>query len=255
MVPSWGHLYLGWNEPAIAPLGEAVPNTELWRRLARAMGFTDPELSTRRRVAAHVRAPRTSTSSCSASRASSASSSPRTSALRRGRLRHAPAGRAELLSEALAAQGHDPLPAFVAGRRRAPAGDPELAERFPLLLLTPKTHTRFLNSSYSHLPKHGPLEGGPFVELDPADATARGLADGDPCGCGTTAATLTMPARLTGRLRPGVVAVPFGWWGDTAATPTPTPSPTTPSPTGAAASPRDTLVEVELVRRSRAAHQ
>ena len=44
VVPSWGHLYLGWNEPAIAPLGESVPNTELWRRLARAMGFTEPEL-------------------------------------------------------------------------------------------------------------------------------------------------------------------------------------------------------------------
>ena len=44
VVPAWGHLYLGWNEPAIAPLGESVPNTELWRRLARAMGFTEPEL-------------------------------------------------------------------------------------------------------------------------------------------------------------------------------------------------------------------
>ena len=44
VVASWGHLYLGWNEAAIPPLGEAVPNTELWRRLARAMGFTEPEL-------------------------------------------------------------------------------------------------------------------------------------------------------------------------------------------------------------------
>ena len=39
---SWGHLYLTLNEPAIAPLGEAVSNTELFRRLARAMGFNDP---------------------------------------------------------------------------------------------------------------------------------------------------------------------------------------------------------------------
>ena len=44
VVTSWGHLYVGWNEPAIAPLGESVPNTELWRRLARAMGFAEPEL-------------------------------------------------------------------------------------------------------------------------------------------------------------------------------------------------------------------
>jgi anaerobic selenocysteine-containing dehydrogenase len=39
---SWGHLYLTLNEPAIAPLGEAVPNTELFRRLARVMGLDDP---------------------------------------------------------------------------------------------------------------------------------------------------------------------------------------------------------------------
>ena len=42
MVPSWGHLYLGWNHAAIEPLGEAVPNSELWRRLARAMGVEHP---------------------------------------------------------------------------------------------------------------------------------------------------------------------------------------------------------------------
>src|SRR5206468_1245187 len=38
---SWGHLYLTLNQPAIAPLGEAVPNTELFRRLAASMGFED----------------------------------------------------------------------------------------------------------------------------------------------------------------------------------------------------------------------
>ena len=38
---SWGHLYLSLNQKAIEPLGEAVPNTELFRRLARTMGFDD----------------------------------------------------------------------------------------------------------------------------------------------------------------------------------------------------------------------
>jgi anaerobic selenocysteine-containing dehydrogenase len=36
---SYGHLHIQVNQPAIAPLGEAVPNTELFRRLASAMGF------------------------------------------------------------------------------------------------------------------------------------------------------------------------------------------------------------------------
>ena len=39
---SWGHFYLSYNNPAVAPLGEAVPNTQLFRRLAATMGFDDP---------------------------------------------------------------------------------------------------------------------------------------------------------------------------------------------------------------------
>src|SRR5207248_6619357 len=41
---SYGHLYVQANNPAIAPLGEAKPNTEVFRLLAREMGF-EPELS------------------------------------------------------------------------------------------------------------------------------------------------------------------------------------------------------------------
>ena len=79
-------------------------------------------------------------------------------------------------------------------------------------MLTPKHHTRFLNSSYSHLPKHGRLEGQPFVELDDDDASERGIADGDTVRVWNDRGELTLTARITKRLRPGVVAVPFGWW-------------------------------------------
>jgi anaerobic selenocysteine-containing dehydrogenase len=95
-----------------------------------------------------------------------------------------------------------------------PRGDPDLRARFPLVLLTPKTHTRFLNSSYSALPGHGDREDGPHVELDPADAAARGIADGDRVRVANDRGALTLTARVGDRLRPGVVAVPFGWWGD-----------------------------------------
>ena len=38
---SWGHLYVTLNTPAIEPVGEAISNTELFRRLAARMGFTE----------------------------------------------------------------------------------------------------------------------------------------------------------------------------------------------------------------------
>jgi anaerobic selenocysteine-containing dehydrogenase len=122
-----------------------------------------------------------------------------------------PSGRVELVSEQLAAMGQPPLPTFVPPRE-GPHGDPTLTDRYPLQLMTPKHHTRFLNSGYSHLPKHGPVEGGPFVELDPADASARGLEAGDLARVWNDRASVTVPVRISGRVRPGLAAIPFGWW-------------------------------------------
>src|SRR3954452_8892840 len=42
LVASWGHQYVTWNEPAIAPVGEAKPNTEAFRLVAAALGLDDP---------------------------------------------------------------------------------------------------------------------------------------------------------------------------------------------------------------------
>jgi len=210
VVPAWGHLYLGWNEPAIQPLGEAVPNTELWRRLASAMGFDEPEFheSDESLIDAalvdvdieHLR---------------------KTGFLRLDLpedLRpyenggfNSGDGRAQLYSESLAAEGLDPLPGY------APPKERDLAAEFPLVMLTPKQHTRFLNSSYSHLPKHGPAEGGPFVELCAADAAVRAIEEGTTVRVFNGRGSMDLPARISDRLRPGVVAVPFGWWGNDAA--------------------------------------
>jgi anaerobic selenocysteine-containing dehydrogenase len=41
VVLSWGHFHLIYNEPAVAPLGEALLNQEFFRRLGTAMGFED----------------------------------------------------------------------------------------------------------------------------------------------------------------------------------------------------------------------
>ena len=212
VIPSWGHLYLGWNEPAIAPLGEAVSNTELWRRLARAMGMSDPEFD--QDDEALIR---------------SALVDVDVDLLRKqGWVRldlpedlrpyaeggyATETGRALLKAEGLASIGQDPLPSFIPAAE-SPVGNPDLATRYPLILLTPKNHTRFLNSSYSG--HHGHLEEGPHVEIDPLDAAARGIADGDLVTVANDRARLRLAAKVSERLRPGVVAVPWGWWGEDA---------------------------------------
>ena len=195
LVYAWGHLYLGWNEPAIAPLGEAVPNTELWRRLAKAMGMTDPEFDfdDEKLIASAM--------------VDTDLEQLRTVGYARLNLPDqvlpyaeggfaTPDGKAELFSS----PQPDYRPAV-----EGPGG--ELAQRFPLVLLTPKHQTRFLNSSYSQ--HHGEKENGPFFEIDPVDAAHRGITDGDPVTVWNDRAELTLPARVSDRLRPGVAAIPF----------------------------------------------
>jgi anaerobic selenocysteine-containing dehydrogenase len=210
VVLPWGHLWIGWNGAAIEPPGEACSNTEMFRRLAKAMGYNEPSLhdddETLLRQAlpsldldelrdlGWVRAPYPDDG-----RPFGDGEFP------------TPTGRVELASDRLESIGQPRLPTYVPPAE-GPGGDPVLVARYPLQLLTPKHHTRFLNSGYSHLPKHGPAEGGPFVELDPAEAESRGLVEGATAVVWNGRARVELPVRISRRLRPGVVAIPFGWW-------------------------------------------
>ena len=210
VTPAWGHLWMGWNEAAIEPLGESVSNSECFRRISAAMGLTEPSLfdddltvlrdslpgvdleALRRDTWFKVPFPESGTPWADGG-------FPTTS------------GRVEFVSERLEQMGQPRVPTFVPPQE-GPRGPN--ADRFPLQLMTPKHHARFLNSGYSHLPKHGPAEGGPFVELDATDAATRGLAEGDCARVFNDRASLEVPVKITGRLRPGLAAIPWGWWRD-----------------------------------------
>jgi anaerobic selenocysteine-containing dehydrogenase len=203
-VTSWGSLHLGWNEAAIAPLGEAVSNSELHRRLARAMGFTEPALFHDDLTALRAALP---TIDIDALRADGFVDVPYPTDRRPyadGGFATA-SGKVELRCDALAASGQPVLPTHL-------PPDEAPSDQFPFALLTPKQHTRFLNSSYSHLPKHGPLEGSPYVEISAIDAATLEVVEGDCLRVWNHRGALELPARISERVRPGVVAVPWGWW-------------------------------------------
>jgi anaerobic selenocysteine-containing dehydrogenase len=210
MVPAWGHLYLGWNHPAIAPLGEAVPNTELWRRLARAMGIEDPVFDLDDGSLLVRSLPGIDIEELKRSGFVRLDLPEEFLPYAEGGFA-TDDGKAHLYSEALAGTGRDPLPSHVPARE-GPGS--EASRRFPLVLLTPKTHTRFLNSSYSK--HHADRESGPYFEIDPADAAARGIEEGDRVRVHNDRGALELPARLSDRLRPGLAAIPWGWWGEEA---------------------------------------
>ncbi len=214
VVPAWGHLWMGWNEPAIAPIGESVSNSELHRRLATAMGFTTddaPHLHADDMTVLHETMPSIDVDELRHRGWVKASSYPADGRPFADGIFPTGSGKVEFVSELLEALGQAALPTYTPARE-SHEGDHELAARFPFALLTPKQHTRFLNASYSALPKHGPLEGSPYVEMVASDAAGLGLVDGQCAVVHNDRAQLELPVKITDRLRPGVVAIPWGWW-------------------------------------------
>ena len=205
---AWGHLWMGWNEAAIEPLGEAVSNSECFRRIAGAMGLTEPSLFHDDMTVLRDSFP---TVDLDALRADGWMKVPFPDDNRPWANGGFPtdSGKVEFASAALEQMGQPRLPVFVPPNEGP--GGPN-ADRFPLQLMTPKHHTRFLNSGYSDLPGHGPAEGGPFLELDAADASARGLAAGATARVFNDRASLELPVKITNRLRPGLASIPWGWW-------------------------------------------
>lgn len=201
LVPSWGHTYLTLNRPAIAPLGEALPNTEIFRRLAARMGFDEPcfrdsDEELLRTALSDVHGPLADVTleqlECEGWVAASLPEDWRPFAV--GGF-GTPSGRARLWSDDLP-PGWDP-----------PSGDPGA-----LALLTTKSAHHFLNSQYANLPRHLAAEGEPLLELHPEDAAARAIADGDRVRVFNQRGELWARARVGDVVRPGVAALPSGWW-------------------------------------------
>ena len=210
---SWGQTYLTYNEPAIEPVGESLPNTEIFRRLATRMGFDDAAFhATDEELVAGALGPL---------------GDERSRELReRGWVRvdteehvlpyaaggfATASGKCELYSERAAGVGMDPLPGFEPALE-SPAGDPHLIVRFPLALLTAKGAHHFLNSSYGNVERALRAEKTPMLDLHPDDAVPRGISDGDVVRVFNDRGTVEVQARVGDKVRSGVVSLPSGWW-------------------------------------------
>jgi anaerobic selenocysteine-containing dehydrogenase len=179
---SYGHLYLAWNEPALEPPGECLPNTEVFRRIARAMGLDHPRLyDSDVELAEQL----LDTEACRQRGITlerlrqqgwmRAAGFPRgTAPFAEGGF-PSPSGKVELYSERLAARGQDPLVGYVPPHEVL---DEELAQRFPLVLMAPAGRF-FLNSTFGSIAWHRRKMGPIQVHVHPDDAAARGLATGD----------------------------------------------------------------------------
>jgi anaerobic selenocysteine-containing dehydrogenase len=181
IVGAWGHHYVSVNNPAIEPLGESRSHGEMMRLLASRLGLDIPALrETDEEIAA--------------------------SALPD-----------DIPLHALEAEGwrktFPSAPEFQAGTLRMSGitgGEvPDQGSR--LQLLTPKAHY-FLNSSYVNLARQRRGMDRPTLEMNAADADARGLRDGERVAIRNAQGELTAWLRVGTSVRPGVVSLAGKWW-------------------------------------------
>ena len=223
---AYGHYFVQLSKQAIEPRGEARPNVWLFGQLAQRMGFTEacfrdtPEEMIRQALAigadghsknanmehitfedlereGHI--PLAFHSDPEAHPFLPYASGPLAT----------PSGKIEFFSETLAAAGLDPLPGFVAATESRWS---KVAERYPLELLGRK-NDNYMNSTFANLPGHRKMEArtSQRLEMHPADAATRSVADGERVRVFNDRGSLELTAMLNPSLPAGVVAARLDW--------------------------------------------
>ena len=200
---AYGHTYALINEPAIAPLGQAKPNTQIFRELAARMGFDEPCFADSDEQLARM-AFKPEWVDFEALRA-------------RGWVKLAlpdapfahggfptPGGKA--LADAPGLGVPDYLPNY-----ESAASAPELARRYPLAMISPPARN-FLNSTFVNLQSLRDVEGEPLLEIHADDAAPRGIADGAVVRVFNDRGDYRCRCRVSARARPGVVNGLGIWW-------------------------------------------
>jgi len=226
---SYGHLYVVANAPAIEPVGESLPNSEVFRRLAARMGFDEPCFRDSDedicRTALASKSPRMKGVDWDAAKSNGwqrLAVPERFAPFANGGF-PTPSGKCELYSEWLAGLGMDPLPYYnppaeVSHPQAAeesgsvqPGTASQVAARYPLAFLSPPAR-HFLNSTFANLARFREFEGEPHLEMHPEDAAARGIRDGDSVRIFNARGSYTLRARVNGKPRRGVVVAQSVWW-------------------------------------------
>ncbi len=185
---AYGYYHYAMNRPVIDPLGESVSNAELFRRLARRMGYVEDSgdaftQSDEDIIRGHFL---------------DGELNPLVDGIRfedlvengwaRANYDHPKRrwleigwptddGRIQIWSDGVAAEGADPLPAHVPEME---GQEDPLRARFPLQVLSNASHY-FVGDSFQAVERLRAMQSRPTFEISPDEARARGIADGDLC--------------------------------------------------------------------------
>ena len=234
MMWSWGHFYLTYNQKAVEPPGECKPTSDLWRLLAKEMGFDDPvfKMTDSELCAEYINWDDPKMGGIDMEYFKKHGYFKIDVGPADTRTPHAegkfptPSGKVEfLLHDAKnfvagpframyegeqSGEPVDPLPGYVPPRE-TPETNPARAKLYTLNIISPKSHA-FLNSCYANEPHKIKAQGDQFVMISPGDADRRSVRDGDPVRVYNDRGDFEGVARVTDDVPDGVVVATLGYW-------------------------------------------
>ena len=259
---SYGHLHVQINEPAIAPLGESLPNTEIFRLLSKAMKL-EPELYEATDIELIKEALEPSAGGFNPANVMSKITFDQLK--KEGSMRldlpkdyapfangnfPTPSGKCEFFSTSMQKLGLDPLPSYTPSHED-PQTRIDLAAHYPIQLLSPPDPA-FLNSSFANLDWQKQDAGRPTLLISPIDAASRGITEEARVRIFNNRGEFLAHAKITDAVLSGVAVAQGLWWnkdipGKANANAT---TSTAITDLGAGATFFDNLIEVEPVSNS-----
>jgi anaerobic selenocysteine-containing dehydrogenase len=234
IILSWGHLYLTYNTKCIESPGEAIPNNEIFRRLAKRLGFEEENFkwNDTECLEHYVDWSSPACGGINLDYLKKHGYYRLNVGTKDNRAPHkegnfpTPSGKCEfrvvgaknfvagpfrqMYEDFQPGEDIPELPDYVASKETALA-NPELAKKYPLNILAPKSHG-FINSSYANFESKIKGQGEQFVMIHPADAMDRGLVDGERAKVFNDRGSFEAVAKVTTDVNKGIVVTTLGYW-------------------------------------------
>ena len=234
IILSWGHLYLTYNSKCVDSPGEALSNNEIFRQLAERMGYDEDRLkwSDSECLENFVDWDSPACDGIDLEYLRENGFARLTVGTKDDRCPHkegnfpTPTGKCHFKVEGAKNfvappfrqmyEGMQPgqdlpeLPDYMPPYER-PETNPELAAKYPLNIVTPKSHA-FLNSCYANMENQQEVQGAQFVLINAADASTRGVKDGDNVKVFNDRGAFEGVAKVTDDVNPGVLVATLGYW-------------------------------------------
>ena len=234
IILSWGHLYLTYNEKCIDSPGEAIPNNEIFRRLAARMGYQEENFtwSDSECLQHYVDWDAPACEGIDLDYLRKQGFARLNVGTKDNRAPHregkfpTPSGKCEFKLDGAKnfvagpfrqmyegfqpGESLDSLPDYVPSRETTES-NPELAAKYPLNIVSPKSHG-FLNSCYANMDHKIKGQGEQFVLVNGVDAGARGIQNGTKIRVFNDRGAFEGNAQITDDVNPGIVVATLGYW-------------------------------------------